>query len=171
MLLVEAGSSEEWDSRTGWVDIADAAVRSALLHSRYSALGAGGLPVEVSVRFTDDEEVRSLNAAWRGKDRPTNVLSFPMAEADQLARLDPNSAGELLLGDIVVAHGVCAAEAAAKNVPIESHVSHLVVHGTLHLLGYDHERGEAEAEAMERLERQALAGLGIPDPYFAEAGS
>ena len=125
---------------------------------------AGGVAAEVSVRFTSDKEVKALNASWRGKDRATNVLSFPMldpAELPSLARAE----GESLLGDIVVAHGVCAEEAAAKGISVRDHARHLVVHGMLHLLGYDHERGDAEAEAMEAAERRALAALGVADPY------
>ena len=101
---------------------------------------------EVSVKFTSDEEVRALNAAWRGKDKATNVLSFPMADESELA-------GAQLLGDIVLAHGICAAEAADEEVAIETHAAHLVVHGTLHLLGYDHETSDADAEEMEEVER------------------
>jgi len=105
-------------------------------------------------------EVRSLNAAWRGNDKPTNVLSFPMVEEGKIG-----SPAEPMLGDIVLAHGICALEAAEKQVPVESHAAHLMVHGTLHLLGYDHETTEADAEEMEEAERQALASIGIADPY------
>ena len=108
------------------------------------------------MKFTSDDEVRALNAAWRGKDKATNVLSFPMAEAPE---------GAPMLGDIVLALGVCAREAAEKEVPVETHATHLVVHGMLHLLGYDHETGDDDAEAMEAIERKALASLGISDPY------
>jgi probable rRNA maturation factor len=79
--------------------------------------------------------------------------------------------GEVLLGDIVLADATCAAEAEEKGISVRDHGAHLVVHGTLHLLGYDHEQGEEEAEAMEAVEREALAALGIADPYPAEAGS
>ena len=105
------------------------------------------------------------NAAYRAKDKPTNVLSFPMVEADLLPAMTSCGGGEILLGDIVLAQGVCAAEAADKHIPVPVHASHLVVHGMLHLLGYDHEDGDAEAEAMEAIERAALASLGIADPY------
>ena len=162
MILVEADVSEEWDSRTGWTDLAERAVRSAVAHSRHSALG--GAEAEVSVKFTSDEEVRALNAAWRGKDKATNVLSFPMAEEEELGTAH-------LLGDIVLAHGVCAREAAEKSVPVEAHAAHLVVHGTLHLLGYDHETSDEDAEEMEEAERQALASIGIADPYQIEVDS
>ena len=154
MIGVETDVSGDWDNRLDWPALARSAVHAAVAHSRHADLSDS----EVSVKFTSDEEVRALNAQWRGKDKPTNVLSFPMAEEAELA-------GAQLLGDIVLAHGVCAAEAADKQVAIETHAAHLVVHGTLHLLGYDHETSEADAEAMEQVERQALAAIGIADPY------
>lgn len=154
MIPVETDVSAEWDSRTDWPALARSAVHAAVAHSRHSGLADN----EVSVKFTSDEEVRALNAAWRGKDKATNVLSFPMAEEGELAAAQ-------LLGDIVLAYGVCAAEAAEKQVPVETHAAHLVVHGTLHLLGYDHETSDADAEAMEATERRALESLGIADPY------
>jgi probable rRNA maturation factor len=154
MIGVETDVSGEWDSRIDWPALARSAVRAAVAHSRHPGLSDS----EVSVKFTSDEEVRALNARWRGRDQPTNVLSFPMADEAELADAQ-------LLGDIVLARGVCAAEAAGKSVPIETHAAHLVVHGTLHLLGYDHETGDAEAEEMENAERRALTALGIADPY------
>jgi probable rRNA maturation factor len=165
VILVEADVSEEWDSSTDWAELADAAVRAAVAQSDVQGLLTAGLAAEVSIRFTSDEEVRSLNAAWRRKDKATNVLSFPMIEADQLSALAAAGEGEALLGDIVLAQGVCAGEAAGKGIRVCSHAAHLVVHGMLHLLGYDHEQGEGEAEAMEEVERRALARLGIADPY------
>ena len=164
MILVEADVSEEWDSSTDWEALAREAVHAAVRRSAHAALADAPLTLEVSVKFTSDEEVRALNAAWRGKDKATNVLSFPMAEPELLAQI-AGSDGELLLGDIVLARGVCAAEAAEKGVGMREHATHLVVHGMLHLLGYDHEEGDEEAEAMEAVERRALAGLGIADPY------
>ena len=158
MILVESNVSGEWDSSIDWAALADRSVRAALAQSRHSGLAESDL--ELSVKFTSDDEVRALNASWRGKDSPTNVLSFPMSDPEGSA---PD--GALLLGDIVLAHGVCAAEAADKDVPIETHAAHLVVHGTLHLLGYDHETGDEDAEEMEEMERRALASIGIADPY------
>lgn len=156
MILVEADVSEDWDSSTDWPALAERSVLAAIRHSRHAALAAGGS--EVSVKFTSDDEVHALNAQWRGKDKPTNVLSFPMVEESELA-------GAPLLGDVVLAHGVCATEAAEKQLPIENHAAHLVVHGMLHLLGYDHETGDEDAEEMEEAERRALASIGIDDPY------
>lgn len=112
----------------------------------------------VTVLLTDDESVRDLNARFRGKDYPTNVLSFPAPQ---------NPEGHL--GDIALAFGVCAREATEQGKPLAHHLQHLVAHGVLHLVGYDHEI-DAEAEHMEGLERVILAGLGVPDPYAAEQG-
>jgi probable rRNA maturation factor len=151
-ILVESDVSADWDSRRDWAALAERAVLAAVAHSDFADLA----DTEVSVKFSFDAEVRALNAAWRGKDKATNVLSFPMAETPENAPM---------LGDIVLAHGVCAREAAEKQVTIETHATHLVVHGTLHLLGYDHETGDEDAEKMEAIEREALASLGIADPY------
>jgi probable rRNA maturation factor len=170
MILVESDVSEEWDSKTDWPALAERAVRAGIASSRHSALLEAGLAVEVSVKFTHDSEIQALNAGYRGKDKPTNVLSFPMFEADLLASLAGVDGGELLLGDVVLAYGVCASEAEARGVALADHAAHLVVHGTLHLLGYDHQQGEAEAVAMEQVEREALAALGIADPYEVHPG-
>jgi len=118
----------------------------------------------VSVLFTGDAEVHALNAEWRGKDKPTNVLSFPMLERSDLLDLAPDGPPELL-GDIALAHETCAREAADKGIALEDHAAHLIVHGLLHLAGYDHETGEAEAQAMEALETNVLALMGLADPY------
>ena len=109
----------------------------------------------ITLLLTDDASVRELNAQFRGKDAATNVLSFPAP---------PNP--EDHLGDVALAYGVCAREAAEQGKPLAHHLQHLTVHGVLHLLGYDH-IGDDEAEAMEGLERTVLAGLGVPDPYAA----
>jgi probable rRNA maturation factor len=154
MIGVETDISEDWDSRTEWEALARRSVHAAMAVSAYAGLSDS----EISVLFTDDEQVRELNRAWRGKDAPTNVLSFPMASPAELAAVP-------MLGDIVLAHGVCAREAAEKRVSIEAHAAHLVIHGTLHLLGYDHEQSEAAAAEMEGLERRALAAVGVADPY------
>ena len=154
MIGVETDVSDDWDSRTDWPALARSAVHAAIAVSRHAGLSDS----EVSVTFTSDDEVRGLNAKWRGKDKPTNVLSFPMAKEGELA-------GAQLLGDIVLAHGVCAGEAEEKGVEIATHAAHLVVHGALHLLGYDHETSDADAEEMEETERRALASIGIADPY------
>ncbi len=115
--------------------------------------------LEVSVLLADDATVQDLNKTWRGKDKPTNVLSFPAAPQP----LPPGAPTPL--GDVVLAYETMVRESAEQGKPLQNHLAHLLVHGTLHLVGQDHELGEAEAEAMEALEIAALATLGIPDPY------
>jgi probable rRNA maturation factor len=116
--------------------------------------------VEMSIILSSDAAIRRLNAEWRGKDKPTNVLSFPAAETTPGA--------PLLLGDVVVAYGTTSREAKAESKSLPQHLTHLVVHGVLHLLGYDHER-DTDAETMERLEIKILSRLGISNPYAEPA--
>jgi probable rRNA maturation factor len=165
MLDLSLDADPDWDS-SNWAHLARSAAMSAIAESAFPQLGSGPRTVELGVRLTDDEEVRALNVTWRDKDKATNVLSFPMAEADEL---DDHAADgpELMLGDIVLARGVCASEAAEKAISIEAHASHLIVHGTLHLLGYDHHDDEAAAD-MEAREIRALARIGIADPYAGD---
>jgi probable rRNA maturation factor len=167
MLEIALEADGEWDSSRSWLPLARKAAEAAIAESAYAELGEFERPVEISVTLTGDEQVRALNAKWRGKDQPTNVLSFPMADELDLTRANV-AERELLLGDIVLARGVCEREAEEKHVPVEQHATHLIVHGTLHLLGYDH-HGEAEAVDMEAREVRALKRLGIANPYEAVA--
>jgi probable rRNA maturation factor len=156
---------EPWPDRD-WKALAARAVSAALERTPHGPLATAPVGVEVSLRLASDEEVRQLNAQYRHKDKPTNVLSFPMIQPDLLDVVTQNSDdGEVLLGDIVLAHGVCMAEAAERGISVEDHATHLIVHGTLHLLGYDHV-DDGEAEAMEAIETDALAALDIADPYL-----
>lgn len=150
-LTVEAG---DWPPEQELTALVARAAEAAL-----GEIGAhAGQPVELSLVFTDDAHIRTLNADWRGKDKPTNVLSFPAFPVAPGVPLPP------LLGDIVLAAETVRREAELEGKPLDHHISHLVVHGLLHLIGHDHET-DAEAEAMEELERRALARLAIPDPY------
>ncbi|WP_106639559.1 rRNA maturation RNase YbeY [Allosphingosinicella vermicomposti] len=167
MIVVESDTGQDWDSRIDWSALADRAVEAAIRHSAWPCLIDSALSVEISVKFTHDRDVQVLNAAYRGKDKPTNVLSFPMFEAELLESLVKADGGEILLGDVALAHGVCVAEAEEKGVAVETHAAHLIVHGTLHLLGYDHMEDDA-AEEMEAIERAALSAIGIADPYHVE---
>jgi probable rRNA maturation factor len=125
------------------------------------AVRMAGIPVldgaEIAVCLADDARIRALNKDWRGKDAPTNVLSFPGAPAERISRAP-------FLGDIILAFETTAREAADETKALEHHLSHLIVHGVLHLLGYDH-MTPGDAERMEHLERIILASLAIPDPY------
>ena len=137
----------------GWNGVGD--IEAVARRVIAAAGAAAGLDVEagaeLSLVLADDAFVQGLNKAWRGKDTPTNVLSFPTDEP-------------LLLGDIVVAYETTAREAAAEGKTLADHLTHLVVHGFLHLVGFDHE-DEDEADAMERLEADILSSLGIASPY------
>ncbi len=164
MLDVETQVGPGWDDDESWSDLARRAVRAGLSVSPFADLIAKRVSVEVAVKLSDDAEVRGLNASYRGKDRPTNVLSFPMVQPDLLQSLENSDDGEALLGDIILALETCTAEAAEKGVALDRHVTHLITHGTLHLLGYDHQN-DADAERMEDLEVKALASLGLANPY------
>ena len=163
MIHVDTAAEPPWAG--AWDKLADAACRAALARTAQLEWATSPALVEVSVRLTSDDEVHVLNRDYRQKDKPTNVLSFPMIQPDLLPSIAANSDdGEVLLGDIVLAHGVCAAEAAEREVTIEAHAQHLIVHGMLHLLGHDH-MNDGAAEAMEAIERDAMTALGLHDPY------
>ena len=165
MLDVAALVEAPWPD-ADWETLSVRAAETALRQTPFHEWLDHAATIEVAVRFTSDEEVHVLNRQYRGKDKPTNVLSFPMIQPDLMEAVTENSDdGEVLLGDIVLAHGVCAAEALERRVGVEDHATHLIVHGLLHLLGYDH-MDDAEAEAMEEMERAALRDLGLHDPYL-----
>ena len=163
-MLDVAVQNEGWPVPPNWDALAQRAAVAALSVSPWAKFLAAPAAFEIAVRLTGDAEVRALNRSWRDKDKPTNVLSFPMVRPDLLETLGDSDEIEVMLGDIVLAGEVCAAEADAKGVAFEDHAVHLIVHGILHLLGYDH-MDEAEAAAMETLEIRALAEIGIADPY------
>ena len=151
---MEGWPKGEWEALAERAIDAVAEVESTLANERLSA----------SVLFTSDDEVHTLNREWRERDKPTNVLSFPMLSRDELLDLAPEGP-PVLLGDIALAHGVCTREAEAKGIALDTHAAHLIIHGLLHLAGHDHVHSDEEAEAMEALEIEALAKMGISDPY------
>lgn len=145
--------SSLWDEQA---DI-DAMLRRAIAEA---SAGVSAKDAELAIVLTDDSRIRALNRVWRGIDKPTNVLSFPAKDRSG------NEGAPALLGDIVIAYETTKHEALAQGTPFLHYLAHLTVHGFLHLRGYNHE-AEDEAETMERLERQILARLDIPDPYAA----
>lgn len=174
MIQVELTREDPWPD-ADWTALAARAAAAAIEQTPHGELTTTPAVIELSLRLTSDDEVHALNRQYRGKDAPTNVLSFPMIQPDLLETITLNpviddggastTGGEVLLGDIVLAHGVCAREAAARGVSLDEHLTHLMVHGVLHLLGYDHQTDE-DAETMEGHERDALTALGLPDPYL-----
>ena len=153
-LSIESGAWPDEDVVRGWFEDAVGAVASAVPYTL--TLG------EISAVLTDDAAMQVLNRDHRGQDKSTNVLSFPALTSKCLEELDGKR--PFLLGDLVFAFETVEREAAAGQISLHHHMSHLIVHGFLHLLGYDHEQ-EMQADVMEALETRILAGLGIADPY------
>lgn len=164
--LVDVVSEDDRWEALGLPALAEAAARATLRR-----LGLDPAGYEIALLGADDDRIATLNADFRGKPTPTNVLSWPSEERGAAGEglapgpPGPGTPGEPApLGDIALAYQTCAREAAAAGKPLADHATHLVVHGTLHLLGYDHVR-DGDAALMERLEREILATLGVADPY------
>ena len=149
-----------WPPSSDWPDLAERAAEAA----QQVAPELANQRLTASLLFTLDEEVHTLNREWRSKDRATNVLSFPMLTRAELLALAPDGGPEML-GDLALAYETCAREAADKGVPLADHAAHLIIHGLLHLAGHDHVDSDEEADAMERLEINALAIMGLKNPY------
>jgi probable rRNA maturation factor len=145
-----------------WREISAARLVTRAAHAAYDAAPSRRKPkgdAELAIVLTTDAAVRRLNKTYRGKDKSTDVLSFPAWSADE-----PVTTAKAMLGDVVIAHGVTARDAKAASKPLAAHLTHIAVHGVLHLLGYDHMRDDGAA-VMERLEISVLKKLGIPNPY------
>ena len=164
MLEIELDQSGDWNGDHDWQALADTAVKAAFSVSSHGNLASSPFTLSLSISLSTNAEVQSLNAQWRGKDKPTNVLSFPMLEPLELDALANTDDGEVLLGDMILAFETCQTEAIDKAITLTDHVTHLIVHGTLHLLGLDH-IDDTQAEHMEALEVKALASLGLANPY------
>jgi probable rRNA maturation factor len=198
MIDVELDIGLEWGSSGFGQSEVEKAVDAAVKFAGLPGLARYPSPMEVNIKLSDNDEVQALNREWRDKDKPTNVLSFPMLDDDDLdfyrhhelvsppvtnvrGAIPPDSSDiaarwtlkqvqgdglemELLIGDIILAYGICSDEAAEKGIPLAHHATHLVIHGMLHLLGHDHIE-DYEAEAMEELEVKALASMGLHNPY------
>jgi probable rRNA maturation factor len=148
-------SADCWRQQAGCETVIRRAIAAAAAATDDAGSG------ELAIMLTDDAGIRALNRDWRGIDKPTNVLSFPAP-----AQAGDDAGAPQLLGDIAIAYETTRAEAEAERKPFADHLSHLAIHGFLHLIGYDHET-DADAELMEGLEREILAQLGIADPYAA----
>ena len=153
-----AGLEEGWDALPDAAGHITAAVAALASHPALAA----ELPAQACIALSSDAEVRALNRDWRGKDRPTNVLSFPAADGSAQELGAPR-----FIGDVVLARETILAEARELGIPAAHHLQHLTVHGLLHLLGFDHE-DDGMAQDMEALETAILATLGVPDPYAAQ---
>ena len=147
-------NADGWQNEETLRQLVDGVLQATLLE-----LGFDNIDSELSLVFTNDADIREINGKWRHIDKPTNVLSFPAFA------LQPGQEPGEILGDIVIARETVEREAAEEGKSFDDHLSHLVVHGLLHLMGYDHQNDD-EAEQMEALERKILASLGISDPYL-----
>ena len=160
MLELDVSIEGGWPNPPDW----DALAQRAAITLGHFVPELANPQLSASLLFASDAEVRSLNREWRGKDRPTNVLSFPMLERAALLALATDGPPQLL-GDVALALETCAREADEKGISLADHTAHLIIHGLLHLAGYDHETSAQDARAMELLEINALARMGIADPY------
>lgn len=160
MMEVDLEISDGWPAGIEWEELTDQAIRATVQTTPELAISR----LSVSILFAGDEVLQTLNREWRGKDRPTNVLSFPMLTRDELLALGAKGP-PVMLGDLALSHDTCAREAGEKGIALVDHASHLIVHGLLHLAGYDHETGDENADEMERLEINTLALMGIANPY------
>ena len=153
MIAVIDIADDAWGSVVDLERLTERAVGAALAHARADA------NVEISVLFAGDAEAAKLNTQWRHKDYAPNILSFPASQTQDVPEGEPKP-----LGDLILAAGTVTREAEQQGKPLTSHLTHLIVHGTLHLLGFDHIK-ENDAERMEAAEIAILAGLGVKDPY------
>jgi probable rRNA maturation factor len=159
-LQLEIDIEAPWPVQPDWADLAERAAEA----TAQIAPELANQRLIASLLFTSDAEVHVLNREWRAKDKPTNVLSFPMLDRAGLLALAPDGPPEML-GDIALAQETCAREAADKGVALADHAAHLIVHGLLHLAGHDHAISAKDAAIMEYLEIKALALMGVADPY------
>ncbi len=164
MIEVDISAEATWGDESDWQELCETAIGAAIETSPSARLNALSAVISISIRFAENEEVQTFNRDYRQKDKPTNILSFPMLDADMLENAGHKDGDEILLGDMILAHEICMAEAQEKGITLPDHIRHLIVHGTLHLLGFDHIEAE-EGDAMEALEVKALATLGLPNPY------
>lgn len=179
MLDIAIDRDDKWPQpEEFWLELAEKSLAMAVAQTPFAAIAKSAALLEVSISFADDDTVHGLNRQWRDKDKPTNILSFPMWAAEDLQKLadmaaqNPEDdavimtqfAGNMLLGDMILAYETSAREAAEKDWALTDYVRHLLVHGMLHLLGYDHQN-DTEAEIMEGLEAKTLAKMGVANPY------
>jgi len=154
----------DWDKQVNWHMLCEKSIYSIIENSSYSDITHSSYKFSISITLSSNDHVCTLNKQYRGKDKPTNILSFPMIEPKILENINAINTPESLLGDLVLSHEICKEEAKDKEIAIEAHFQHLIAHGMLHLLGYDHIEDE-DAEIMQNIEINALNEINIDNPY------
>ena len=164
MIEIDLDITPQWINDNDWLSLSEQSIDEAIKLSDYNFLNAIDNEVSISVSLSDNETVHALNKQYRDKDKPTNILSFPMIEPAELDGLADHPIPEILLGDMILSYEICTAEAKAKHISLAHHYQHLIVHGILHLLGYNHIKDD-EADIMQSVEILALKNMGIENPY------
>lgn len=153
-----------WGSANDWHALSKRSINKALEYSNYKGLLKTYKHISISISLSNNQQVHALNNQYRSKDKPTNILSFPMLERDELDTIDIIQTPEIMLGDLILAYNICNDEALAQNITLANHFAHLIIHGILHLLQYNHIE-DADADIMQSIEINALRDMGIDNPY------
>lgn len=164
MIEIDLDIAPNWEKEIHWSDLSKKSINEAIKLSDYNFLCSIDNNVSISISLSKNEKVHALNKQYRDKDKPTNILSFPMVEPTELSGLAEHPIPEILLGDMILSYDICYAEAKEKGISLTNHYQHLIVHGILHLLGYNHIEDD-DAEKMQTIEILALKNMGIENPY------
>lgn len=164
MITFDLNIGGAWDNKIDWKTLTKDAAIESIKNSEYNTLLNTHKNVSIDITLSNNEQIHALNKEYRGKDKPTNILSFPMLSYPELQAIEDYPIPEILLGDLILSYEICIQEASEKNISIENHYQHLIIHGILHLLGYDHIE-DKDADIMQALEIKALDDMGIDNPY------
>lgn len=164
MTEIDIDIGPDWDANIDWLNMSKKSIDEAIKLSDYNFLHDIDNMVSISISLSDNDSVHALNKEYRDKDKPTNILSFPIYENAELSGLANHPIPEILLGDMILSYEICHAEAQEKGISLRDHYQHLIVHGILHLLGYNHIEDD-DADKMQSLEILALKNMGIENPY------
>ncbi len=164
MIEIDLDINPKWKRDNDWLALSQRPIYEAIELSDYSFLQKIDNNVSISILLSDNETIHTLNQQYRSKDKPTDILSFPMVERSELSTLAHHPIHEILLGDIILSHDICHSEAKEKGISLKDHYQHLIVHGILHLLGYNH-IDDDDADKMQSIEILALKKMGIKNPY------
>ena len=164
MIEIDLNRGADWGGDIDWLHLSETCTIKAIENSNYNQLNSLPLKFSISINLSNNVQVHALNKQYRNKDKPTNILSFPMLDQAALESASTNAMPEMLLGDLILSYQLCSLEAEQKNITIIQHFQHLIIHGILHLLGYNHIE-DIDADVMQAIEIKTLNDLGVDDPY------